>query len=189
MRRGGHAVVGAVVALHAAALAAVLLAASPPVTPPALPVMQVSMVMEQAEVLPETVAIPVPPRLPPPVMPPPEAAISEPSPAPPPPAAAPAAKAEPVVMPPQVSLAHGAAPPVVYPALSRRLGESGTVLLHLHVLADGRIGEVKVLRSSGFPRLDRAATDAALRWQLTPARRGDEPVAMWYQWPIVFGLE
>lgn len=190
-RRSVPVLATTVVALHASLVAAAL-TAQETITPPALPVMQVTMVMEQpppAEKPPVPVPdIPVPP--PPPPVAPPVNAIDDPPPPPalpvPPPSLPP--PPEPVT-PPQVNQAHGSAPPIVYPSMSRRLGEVGTVLLHLHVLADGRIGEVKVLRSSGFPRLDKAASDAALRWRLTPARRGNEPVAMWYQWPVKFELE
>lgn len=181
----------AVVLAHGA-LIAVALAAPVAVTPPELPVLQVTMVAEPVPVEPVS---PPAAELPPPALPPPERAIDRlppPEPAPETPPAPPAPEQpapEQAVTPPQVNAAHGAAPPIVYPALSRRLGETGTVLLHLHVLADGRIGAVNVLRSSGFPRLDRAAADAALRWRLTPARRGDEPVAMWYRWPVQFELE
>lgn len=187
----------AVVLVHGA-LIAVALAAPVAVTPPELPVLQVTMLVEQ--VPPPAQQLPPPaPELPPPALPPPERAIDtlpppepapETPPAPPAPPTPPAPEPPaPAVTPPQVNAAHGAAPPIVYPALSRRLGETGTVLLHLHVLADGRIGAVNVLWSSGFPRLDRAAADAALRWRLTPARRGEEPVAMWYRWPVQFELE
>lgn len=192
----------AVVVLVHGAVLALALAAPVAVTPPELPVLQVLMLAEPIPV--EPVSSP-PPELPPPALPPPERALetlppSEPAPALPPAPPAPEPPApeppapeppapEPRVTPPQVNAAHGAAPPIVYPAMSRRLGETGTVLLHLHVLADGRIGAVNVLRSSGFPRLDRAAADAALRWRLTPARRGEEPVAMWYRWPVQFELE
>ncbi|MFZ5757491.1 MAG: energy transducer TonB [Pseudomonadota bacterium] len=189
-RRSVPVLATTVVALHASLVAAAL-TAQETITPPALPVMQVTMVMEQpppAEKPPVPVPdIPTPP--PPPPVPPPENAIDDPLPPPAPPAPPPSLPPPEPVTPPQVNQAHGSAPPIVYPSMSRRLGEVGTVLLHLHVLADGRIGEVKVLRSSGFPRLDKAASDAALRWRLTPARRGNEPVAMWYQWPVKFELE
>lgn len=188
----------AVIGLHVSVLALAMVQGQVPVTPPDLPLMQIAMVME-----PDPVAAPdpVPPLLRRSSVTPPEAR-PEPLPLPPAeaPAATPVAVAEPVpveppppvqapVVPPQVSAAHGAMPPVVYPAISRQRGETGTVLLNLHVLADGRIGDARVLRSSGYPRLDRAAREAALRWRLEPARRGDEPVALWYEWPVRFELD
>ncbi len=180
----------AVATMHAALLAAGLLAMSESITPPKLPVMQVSMIMEQPVT---RTNVPPRPRETPPPPPPPvpaENAIAEP---PPVPVVAPAPEPIPrdpepelAVVLPQVNNAFGAAPPIVYPELSRKFRETGTVWLLLHVLEDGHIGAVKIMRSSGFPRLDRAAADAARRWRLTPAKRGNDPVALWYQWPVTF---
>lgn len=75
-----------------------------------------------------------------------------------------------------------------YPVAPRRLGVQGTTLLRVHVLADGRIGDVLVERSAGHPDLDDAATDAVKRWRFDPARRGSEAVAMWVLLPVEFKL-
>jgi protein TonB len=75
-----------------------------------------------------------------------------------------------------------------YPATPRRLGIQGTVLLRVHVLADGRIGDVLVEKSAGHPELDDAATDAVKRWRFDPARRGSDAVAMWVLLPVEFKL-
>jgi protein TonB len=75
-----------------------------------------------------------------------------------------------------------------YPAAPRRLGIQGTTMLRVHVLADGRIGDVLVERSAGHPDLDQAATDAVRRWRFEPARRGDDAVAMWVLLPVEFRL-
>lgn len=58
-----------------------------------------------------------------------------------------------------------------YPRISRRRGEEGTVVLNIHVLADGTADHVAVLHSSGFKRLDEAARKAALRSSYVPATR------------------
>lgn len=76
-----------------------------------------------------------------------------------------------------------------YPAAPRRLGIQGTTLLRVHVLADGRIGEVLVEKSGGHPDLDQAATEAVRAWRFDPARRGTEPVAMWVLLPVEFRLK
>jgi protein TonB len=76
-----------------------------------------------------------------------------------------------------------------YPSTARRLGIQGTTMLRVHVLADGKIGEVDVEQSAGHPDLDRAAADAVRRWRFEPARRGDEPVAMWVLLPVEFRLK
>ena len=75
-----------------------------------------------------------------------------------------------------------------YPATPRRLGIQGTTLLRVHVLADGRIGDVLVEKSAGHPELDDAATDAVKRWRFDPARRGSDAVAMWVLLPVEFKL-
>jgi protein TonB len=76
-----------------------------------------------------------------------------------------------------------------YPSTARRLGIQGTTMLRVHVLADGKIGEVDVEQSAGHPDLDRAAADAVRRWRFEPARRGDEAVAMWVLLPVEFRLK
>src|SRR5262245_3023537 len=50
-----------------------------------------------------------------------------------------------------------------YPASSVRKAEEGTVQLLLYVLPNGRVGDAKVSRSSGFRSLDEAATREAKR--------------------------
>lgn len=75
-----------------------------------------------------------------------------------------------------------------YPAAPRRLGIQGTTLLRVHVLADGRIGDVLVENSAGHPDLDEAAADAVRRWRFEPARRGPDAVAMWVLLPVEFRL-
>jgi protein TonB len=76
-----------------------------------------------------------------------------------------------------------------YPPAPRRLGIQGTTLLRVHVLADGRIGDVLVEKSGGHPDLDQAATEAVRAWRFDPARRGTEPVAMWVLLPVEFRLK
>lgn len=75
-----------------------------------------------------------------------------------------------------------------YPAASRRLGETGTVHLRVHVSPGGEAMKVLLKKSSGFERLDRSALETVSRWRFVPARRGDEPVAAWVIVPIVFEL-
>ena len=75
-----------------------------------------------------------------------------------------------------------------YPSAPRRLGIQGTTMLRVHVLADGRIGEVLVDHSAGHPDLDQAALEAVRRWRFEPARRGADAVAMWVLLPVEFRL-
>lgn len=77
-----------------------------------------------------------------------------------------------------------------YPVASIRLEEEGVVELAIHVLRHGRIADVRVARSSGYPRLDRAAVDEARRnWRLQPAMQGDVRVDAWGSFRVVFRLD
>jgi len=79
------------------------------------------------------------------------------------------------------------APP--YPALSRRQGEQGRVILRVLVNVRGTADEVQVRTSSGSPRLDDTARETVLRWKFVPAKRGAEAVPAWVLIPISFRLE
>ncbi len=102
---------------------------------------------------------------------------------------APAAAAPPSVVPPSFNAAYLRNPPPAYPALSRRRGEKGTVVLRVHVSRQGAAEEVQVRTSSGSAALDEAALEAVRQWRFVPARQGGEPVAAWVLVPIVFKLE
>lgn len=80
-------------------------------------------------------------------------------------------------------------PRPVYPALSRRAGEQGRVLLRVHVTADGRADEVQVKTSSGHERLDQSALAAVMQWRFVPAKLGAEAIAAWVLVPISFNLK
>ncbi|MDA5194756.1 energy transducer TonB [Govanella unica] len=76
-----------------------------------------------------------------------------------------------------------------YPPSARRAGEEGTVILLLYVKEDGRIGEAKVDKSSGFNRLDEAAQKEAERnWRFKPATKDGKPVAAWTKVAVTFRL-
>jgi periplasmic protein TonB len=76
-----------------------------------------------------------------------------------------------------------------YPSSARLLRVQGTTMLRVHVMADGRVGEVDVEQSAGHPDLDGAAREAVRRWRFEPARRGEVPVAMWVRLPFEFRLQ
>jgi protein TonB len=77
-----------------------------------------------------------------------------------------------------------------YPAASVRFGEEGTVTIELRVGTDGRVRESRLLRSSGFPRLDAAALAEALRaWRLKPASVDGTPVEAWHAVRVSFRLD
>ena len=69
-----------------------------------------------------------------------------------------------------------------YPSESKKLGEEGVVGLALYLNEDGKVQEARVDKTSGFPRLDEAATKHAMRsWKFEPCTEGDKPVACWYK--------
>lgn len=76
-----------------------------------------------------------------------------------------------------------------YPAVSRRMGEEGVVMLSVMIEADGTVSDVKVTRSSGFPRLDASALDTVRHWRYVPAKKNGVPVAFRYAQPIRFSLD
>ncbi|MDY6947924.1 MAG: M56 family metallopeptidase [Pseudomonadota bacterium] len=75
-----------------------------------------------------------------------------------------------------------------YPSASRRAGEAGTVVLKLHVLEDGSVGDAAVVKSSGYPDLDYAAFYEAFRWRLEPGTVDGAPSRMWGRFAVTFKL-
>jgi protein TonB len=96
-------------------------------------------------------------------------------------------QAKAVVVPPQVDAKRGLTEPT-YPAQDVRLGNEGTVILSVYVLASGAVAEVRLLQTSGFPRLDSSALSEARRWKFKPGTEDGKPVPMWKQLPITFRL-
>jgi periplasmic protein TonB len=80
-------------------------------------------------------------------------------------------------------------PKPLYPNLSRRLSEQGTVLLRVFVSVAGEATKIELKESSGFSRLDHAALAAVQAWKFVPAKKGEQPVAAWVVVPIKFSLK
>jgi protein TonB len=100
-----------------------------------------------------------------------------------------AARAAPVLEPPRLDRKRSKVEPA-YPPTSRRLGEEGRVVVNVYVLADGRVGDVQVLTSSGYERLDAAALQHVRRnWRFDPAIRGGAAVATWGAFGVTFAIE
>lgn len=94
----------------------------------------------------------------------------------------------PMVTLPQIDQRHGLSEPL-YPPQEIRLSHTGTVLLSVYVLENGRVGEVRLDQSSGYERLDESALREARKWRFEPGMRDGSPVAMWKQVPIRFRLK
>lgn len=76
-----------------------------------------------------------------------------------------------------------------YPALSKRLGEQGRVVVNVLIGVDGMAQKVELLQSSGYDRLDQSALATALRWRYVPGKRGGVAQPMWFGVPINFVIE
>lgn len=76
-----------------------------------------------------------------------------------------------------------------YPRNAQRRGIAGTVMLRVHVGADGEPRDIDLIEGSGSHDLDRAATEAVRRWRFAPAMRGGQPVEAAVQVPITFNLK
>jgi TonB family protein len=77
----------------------------------------------------------------------------------------------------------------VYPPLARLRGYQGVALLFVEVLADGRVGQVGIRRSTGHEILDRTALEAVRSWKFEPGRREGRPVTMSVAVPVRFVLK
>ena len=80
-------------------------------------------------------------------------------------------------------------PPPKYPAVARRRGFQGNVVLEVLVGPIGNVLDLRVLSSSGHPILDRAAKSSVKNWTFEPGMRGQEKVEMWVRVPIRFELK
>ena len=95
---------------------------------------------------------------------------------------------DPVLVQPEEDAAHRLSSPA-YPAAEIRSNHAGTVILRVQVLENGRIGDVELVQSSGFPRLDESALREAKHWRMKPGTRDGVPVMMWKEVPITFQLK
>jgi protein TonB len=97
--------------------------------------------------------------------------------------------AGPVALSSELAVACPERPPPMYPAISRRLGEEGTVVLRVELDEQGNIGRVRISSSSGLARLDEAALAAIRTWHCTPAMRDGQPVRATALQPFKFVLQ
>ncbi len=146
--------------------------------PPAAPIIAAAPSPSPAPpafVVPPPPTVPVPPAV--------EAPSAQPAP-PAPPAPPPAPK---TIAATAVQYLDPPAP--VYPSASRRLGESGRVLVRVEIDAQGHARQVQLSRSSGSTRLDEAALAAVRVARFKPYTENGSPLVVWTTVPIVFELE
>ena len=75
-----------------------------------------------------------------------------------------------------------------YPVESVRAGEEGGTILQVLVDEKGHASDVRVVRSSGYGRLDDAAVSAVGMWRFAPSTRGALPVSTWGELELQFNL-
>ena len=73
----------------------------------------------------------------------------------------------------------------VYPPVAAAKNEVGAVILEVMVAADGKVSNVKVLRSSG-PAFENAATDAVAQWTFIPAMQNGSPISSRWRMSLCF---
>jgi protein TonB len=79
--------------------------------------------------------------------------------------------------------------PPHYPRMALRRQQAGTVLLRVHVLANGTLDTVQLHASSGHRLLDQAAIAAVSDWQFSPQTANGQFENSWVNIPITFKLK
>jgi protein TonB len=97
--------------------------------------------------------------------------------------------ANPMALGSELSLACPERAPPVYPAMSRRLGEVGIVVLRVELDEQGLVANAKVETASGFERLDHAALAAVKTWRCNPPQRNGQPTRAIAKQPFHFVLQ
>ena len=105
------------------------------------------------------------------------------------PAPAPQMPAGPVTLSSELSVACPQLNAPAYPALSRRLGEEGKLVLRVEMDEKGHVSQAEIVNSSGFKRLDEAAMTAVKTWRCNPPVRNGQPVRAVALQPFNFVLQ
>ena len=65
--------------------------------------------------------------------------------------------------------------------LEKNLNYRGTVTINAIVNAEGKVIKTVIMRSSGRPKVDKIAMEAAAKWEFEPAVDEDgKPMEVWY---------
>lgn len=97
--------------------------------------------------------------------------------------------ATPVTLSSELSVTCPERPAPNYPAQSRRLGETGMVVLSVELNETGHVATARVSKSSSHSRLDEAALTAVRAWRCTPAMRKGQLVRAIAVQPFNFVLD
>ena len=76
-----------------------------------------------------------------------------------------------------------------YPSFSKRSGEQGEVVVRLIIDESGSVEDIALLRSSSFPRLDRAASEIGRRYRFKPYLVNGSPARISTNLLIKFNLK
>jgi TonB family protein len=79
--------------------------------------------------------------------------------------------------------------PPVYPEIARVRGYEGVVLVAAEILPNGRVGNMKIRKSSGYTILDQSALEGVKPWKFEPAKKSGNPFTIWVEVPIKFVLQ
>lgn len=95
----------------------------------------------------------------------------------------------PVVLGSELSVACPDRAPPLYPTTSRRLGETGVVVLRVELDEQGFVASARIDATSSYERLDQAALTAVKTWRCNPPRRDGQPVRAIARQPFHFVLQ
>lgn len=76
-----------------------------------------------------------------------------------------------------------------YPRVARKRGYEGEVKLKVLVLENGKVGQIEIIRPSGYEVLDDSALEAVKNWVFVPGRENGKEISSWVTVPITFQLK
>jgi protein TonB len=74
---------------------------------------------------------------------------------------------------------------IAYPAMARKMGWEGKVVVAFFVRSDGSVRDIRVVQGSGYPALDRGAVDAVRKASPFPRPPAEAEIVT----PVVYRLE
>ncbi len=79
--------------------------------------------------------------------------------------------------------------PPRYPEDAARAAQQGAVLVMIHVGPDGLPINVEVMKTSGYPSLDRSVREAVMAWHFRPAIKDGQPIPFDIPFRVVFSAK
>ncbi len=77
----------------------------------------------------------------------------------------------------------------IYPTRALELGYQGNVTLHAEIMPSGLPRELKVVKSSGYSLLDKAALAAVKKWEFEPTHMNGNAMVSWVRVPVNFVIQ